>query len=263
MDDVRAVARLVALAGWTFPLYAGYLLTLPAGWISARAGARLYRFFVGTWARGVLAILGVRARYEGEPPPSPFFLVSNHLSYVDIPVLLGHLDARFLAKSEVASWPLLGLLARTTGTLFIDRARKRDLNQAIAGLRRVVSGGAGVVVFPEATSTRGAEVLPFKPSVFQVPAEMGIPVSCAAISYECPDGRPAWEAVCWWGDAPFAPHFYKFLKLSRTEATVTFSPRIPPGLGRKELAAAAHGALCQVFRHTCPPESRATPSTPL
>ena len=264
MGPVLAPARLVALVLVTTPLYLGFVVTRPLGWLHGRFGAGLHRLFIGTWARAVLAVMGVRARVEGERPDGPFFLVGNHLSYVDIPVLLAAVDARFLAKSEVAGWPVLGFLARTTGTLFIDRRRKRDLTRVNDEVRRVLAAGTGVVVFPEATSTKGAEVLPFKPSVFQVPSEMGLPVSCAALSYaHPPGGEPAWRTVCWWGDAPFAPHFYEFLKQRRTEAIVTFGARIPPGLERKELAVRAHSALQSVFRPTCPPEHRDTPSSPV
>lgn len=264
MGTVLAPVRLVTLVVVTVPLYLGYVVTRPAGWLSPRLGARLHRLFIGGWARAVVAVLGVRLSVEGEPPQGPFFLVGNHLSYLDIPVLLASVDARFLAKSEVATWPVLGFLARTTGTLFVDRSRKRDLARVNAAVARVLGAGTGVVVFPEATSTKGSEVLPFKPSVFQVPAELGLPVACAALSYAHPQGGDeAWRTVCWWGEAPFAPHFYRFLKQPRTDAIVTFGPRIPPGLDRKELAARAHGAVRGVFRPTCPPEHRDTPLSPV
>jgi 1-acyl-sn-glycerol-3-phosphate acyltransferase len=224
----------------------------------------LHRFFIGNWARAVVGLMGVRGRLEGERPVGPFFLVGNHLSYVDIPVRLATVDARFLAKSEVATWPVLGFLARTTGTLFVDRSRKRDLARVNDAVRGVLGAGTGVVVFPEATSTKGCDVLPFKPSIFQVPAEMALPGSCVALSYALPrGGGDAWRTVCWWGDAPFAPHFYEFLKQPPTEATVTFGARIPPGFDRKELAARAHAALRGVFRPTCPSEHRDTPYIPV
>jgi len=260
VGPLLAPARLAALTAVTAPLYLGYALTRPLGWLSPRLGAGLHRLFIGGWARATLWVMGVRVEVAGERPEPPFFLVGNHLSYVDIPVLLATVDARFLAKAEVSTWPVLGFLARTTGTLFVDRTRKRDLARVNRELRRVLDAGTGVVVFPEATSTKGVEVLPFKPSIFEVPAEMGLPVSCAALSYvHPPGGAAAWRTVCWWGDAPFAAHFYEFLKQPRTEATVTFGARIPPGPERKELAAAAHGALRAVFRPSCPPEHRDSP----
>ena len=183
--------------------------------------------------------------------------MANHLSYLDIPLLLARLDARFLAKSEVASWPILGFLARSTGTLFIDRGNKRDIPRAMKEIRAVLAGGLGAIVFPEGTSTDGALVEPFKPSLFQVPVELGLPVECAAIHYASPGGPlPSWQAVCWWGDAPFAPHFFQFLKQRRTIATVTFSAKtaaVPDADGpgnRKHLALAAYETVQGVFDPT-------------
>ena len=170
--------------------------------------------------------------------------MANHLSYVDIPLLLSRLDARFLAKSEIASWPIFGFLARSTGTLFVDRSRKRDLTRVITEVKSVLARGPGVIVFPEGTSTDGSQVERFKPSLFEVPVETGVPVRVAALHYHAPRGpRPAWEAVCWWGDAPFGSHFLTFLNQPRTVATVTFSPEILRTLEKSE--AGARKALAQ------------------
>ncbi|MEL6429018.1 MAG: lysophospholipid acyltransferase family protein [Planctomycetota bacterium] len=251
--QLRAPLRLLAIVATTPPLYAGWVLTRPLAWAVPRLDPLLQRAFIGTWAWAMLWIMGVRARFEGPRPTGSYFLVANHLSYVDIPLMLARLDARFLAKSEIAGWPVMGLLARTTGTLFIDRSRKRDLTRAIGEIRAVLARGTGVIVFPEGTSTDGAAVEPFKPSLFQVPVELGLPVQCAAIHYDSPGGPlPAWQGVCWWGDATFGPHFYQFLKQRRTVATVTFAAAEASfdadGTGRrKHLALAAHESVRSVF----------------
>lgn len=250
----RAPLRISMLAVVTVPLYAGWLMTRPVAWLVPSTEKGLQRLWIGNWARAVLKILGVRVKYEGPVPDGGFFLVSNHLSYVDIPVLLAKLDARFLAKSEVAGWPILGILARSTGTLFIDRSRARDLTRVLPAIQNVLDRGPGVIVFPEGTSTDGSGVDPFKPSLFEVPVEMGLDVTCAAMHYDAPEGPlPAWEAVCWWGDAAFGAHFLQFLKQPRTDATVTFYPEtivVPDAEGkwrRKALAQAAHGAVERSF----------------
>lgn len=257
---LRAPLKLTLLVAVTLPLYAGWVLTRPVAWVVPSSERALQRMWVGTWARCVLRILRVRARYEGPVPEGPYFLVANHLSYVDIPLLLARLDARFLAKSEIAGWPVMGLLARTTGTLFVDRSRKRDLTRVLGEVKRVLARGPGVIVFPEATSTDGAAVERFKPSLFEVPVEVDVSVRCAALHYHAPDGpRPAWEAVCWWGDAGFGPHFFQFLKQGPTDATVTFSAEIPPepaGSGparRKELCQAAQELVERSFTPSRPP----------
>lgn len=257
----RAVFRLLALALATIPLYSGWVLTRPLAWIFPGLERPLQRLWIGSWAKTSLWIMGVRAKYEGPVPQGPFFLVANHLSYVDIPLLLARLDARFLAKAEIASWPVMGFLARSTGTLFIDRTRKRDLTRVFPLIRSVLDRDTGVIVFPEGTSTDGSTVERFKPSLFEVPVEMGLEVHCSALHYHAPAGPlPAWQAVCWWGDAAFAPHFMQFLKQPRTEATVTFAPKAvgaptetedggpqTTSGDRKSLARAAQGTVERSF----------------
>ncbi len=221
-----AVLRLLALTLATIPLYLGWVLTRPLAWVVPSLERPLQRIWIGSWAKASLWIMGVRATYEGPAPEGSYFLVANHLSYIDIPLLLARLDARFLAKAEIAGWPVMGFLARTTGTLFIDRTRKRDLTRVFPLIRHVLDRGTGVIVFPEGTSTDGSQVERFKPSLFEVPVEMGLEVHCSALHYHSPKGPlPAWQAVCWWGDATFAPHFWQFLKQPRTDAVVTFSSK--------------------------------------
>lgn len=260
--SLRALFRLALLPCATVPLYVGWILTRPLAWVVPGTDPWLQRLWIGTWAKSILWIMGVETKFEGPIPgragqddDGPYFLVANHLSYIDIPVLLSRLDARFLAKSEIAGWPVLGLLARSTGTLFVDRSRKRDLTRVIGEVKAVLGRGTGVIVFPEGTSTDGSQVDRYKPSLFEVPVETGVPVRVAALHYDSPLGpKPAWEAVCWWGDAPFGSHFMDFLAQPRTVATVTFSaevlraPESPPSGARKALAEAAHKATTSSFK---------------
>ncbi len=244
MRTVRAISRLAGIIGMTAPLYAGLVLCKPIGWFSADLGGRIHDMWVRLWARSMALLLGLRIASQGEPPAPPFFLVSNHLSYVDIVVLLCRLPASFLAKSEIASWPVLGLLARTTGTLFIDRERSRDLTRVIAEVESRLAQDRGVVVFPEGTSTKGEDVRPFKPSIFEVPMRTSTPVSFAALHYVTPDGAPpAHMAVCWWGDMPFLPHFYELLMLPSIHATVAFGRDPIIADDRKSLASRAQAAV--------------------
>src|SRR5690349_85129 len=117
---------------------------------------RLKRESYGSPARDHSAVRFVR-RYRravrvaaggaGAAPPPPFVLVANHLSYLDVVVLAAQTDCRFIAKLDVSSWPLVGLLCRTVGTIFVDRENRRDLVRVNAATGRAIREGVGVVLF--------------------------------------------------------------------------------------------------------------------
>lgn len=248
MGHARAITRLLLVGLTTGIFYAGWLATRPLGLVSPRAALRAHFGIVKRFARTQLALLGARVDVRGEPPRAPFVLVTNHLSYVDIAVLMGRVDGFFLSKSEVAHWPLLGFLARSTGTLFVDREKRMDLPRVIGSVERVLARGAGVVLFPEGTSSDGREVLPFKPSLFEVALRTGTPVSHAALSYGTPPGTPpARLAVCWWGDMTFPAHFYRLLMLPGFHASLSFGRDTVAAADRKSLARRAHRAVTAEF----------------
>lgn len=203
---------------------------------------------VRRWAGRMCRILGLHVETRGRPPSGDFLLVCNHLSYVDVIVIMSQVDARLLSKAEVKGWPVLGWLARYAGTLFVDRERRRDLPRVISEIRAMLAKGRGVVFFPEGTSSPGLELLPFKPSLFEVAAAGELALGTAALRYATPPGeRPAQWSVCWWGDMEFLPHLLAFLRLSRVDATLTYGDEPVRGDDRKQLALDAHAAVQALF----------------
>jgi 1-acyl-sn-glycerol-3-phosphate acyltransferase len=200
------------------------------------------------WARSAARIVGMRVRLEGSPPPPGSLLVANHLGYLDVVTLWCVATGPCVAKSEVAGWPLVGPLGRVAGTLFIDRTRRRDVARVIPVIERSLGRGERVLLFAEATSTRGDRVLPFKSSLFEAAVRAGAPVACASLHYETPAGAPPADlAVCWWGDMTFLDHVWALLQLPCIEATVRFAPATLRGGERKALARAAHAAVAAVW----------------
>lgn len=200
------------------------------------------------WAAFTALILGIKINAKGKPPQPPFFLVSNHLSYIDVVPLWLYLDTTFIAKSEVRSWPFFGFATRVLGVLFINRELKRDVHRMNQRISEAISDEQGIVLFPEGTSTKGEKVLPFNTSLLYYPADSKISVNYAAISYTSFDiNRPAQQKICWWGDMTFFSHFWELLKMPGFEANIQFGEREIINDNRKKLAQQLHEAVSEQF----------------
>jgi 1-acyl-sn-glycerol-3-phosphate acyltransferase len=201
------------------------------------------------WSRAMLAVLGVDATLEGELPPHACLIVANHLSYLDILVLGRFFPGRFVAKSEIASWPVLGWLARAVGTIFVVQARRRDVVRVDREMAETLAAGVSVVLFPEGHSTRGVVVDRFKSALLESAAQARIPCLAVALHYDTP--KDPWApagTVCWWGGMGFWSHAWNLTGLRRIEAVLRASPMALVNTDRKELAAELQRALEQRFR---------------
>lgn len=248
MKWLRAAVRLILVTLLTvlhvLVLLLGSLFTFASP--RSRAGWRMFVF--RSWSRWVLPVLGVQIEVEGEPPDPPFLLVSNHLSYLDIPVLGRYVGAIFVAKAEISNWPGIGFMCRAINTIFIDRTQRRDLQRVMREIDREMDHGMGVVLFPEGTSSKGTTVLPFRPSLLESAARSDTPVSWATLSYHTPEGEPpAHLSVCWWGGMDFSPHALQFAQLRRVHAKVVFGSERIHDVDRKELGRRLREAMLEHF----------------
>jgi 1-acyl-sn-glycerol-3-phosphate acyltransferase len=247
-DRLRQTVRLFLIGLWTTACYFLWLplalLALPFGRLSQRwneLGIRL-------WTRGLVRAIGITVDVVGQPPAKPFFLVANHLSYLDILVLGARLGPTFISKHEIAGWPVLGHLARVTGTIFVNRERKRDAMRVLREIDKAVERGGGVVLFAEGTSHRGDRIYPLKTALLEWAARRAYPVHAAALRYSTGDpAHPAMETVCWWGDMTFGPHALRLLTLPRVHATIAFAAEPVVERERGALAARLHATLERTF----------------
>lgn len=252
---LRASFRLVVLgcvlaAGYTWLRVSALVLGLVrgGGWAGPNTARWRSRTFHGI-CRIFVAVMRVRAEVQGRPPAAPFILVSNHLSYLDIVLFGSQVPAVFVSRADVRDWPIIGTMCRAVGTVFIDRGSKRAIPQVMERIREVLDQGQGVVIFPEGTTTGGAEVGPFKPSLLETAASAELPVSYAALSYRTPEGAaPAQESVCWWGDMTFGRHLIGMLGLPEIRATLRFGEERILERDRKVLAERLHFAVEAQFQ---------------
>ena len=193
---------------------------------------------VKRWGKVMCRIAKCNVTLEGVPPEAPFVLVCNHLSYVDIPILLAYVDAVPIAKKEIRSWPIIGFICAGVDVIFVDRTRRRDVVRVNDAIAEQVNDRQGLLFFPEGRISDGTGVLPFKPSLLAFPASQKMPVYYASLTYSTPPGEPlARDVVCWWhSDQPLMRHILQLLHLPGFQARLSFGPCAIVNEDRKELA---------------------------
>lgn len=228
---VPHIAWGVALTGLAFP----------------RLGPATRDRIIMAWARRLLAILGVQARVAATPrPPGGALLVCNHVSWLDIYLILAAQRVHFVSKSEVRAWPVAGWLAHKTGTLFLERSRRADTARVNAEMRALMQAGAWVAVFPEGTTSDGRGLHRFLPSLLQPAVELQCPIVPAALRYRTLDGRysaaPAYiESVSLWQS------LRQIVSEPGLVAELRFGEPIRPDGNRRELAAHAEEAVAALL----------------
>lgn len=248
---LRLAVRLPAFAIVTGAAFVVHVACVPLLRVvgARRRAARWSSTLFRVWARLVARILRARIRVRGRPPEPPFLLVSNHLGYMDLVLFASHVDCVFVARSDVARWPVFGPMCRSVGTIFVDRRARWEIPGVIDRIEQVMDHGRGVVIFPEGTSTGGSEVLGFRPSLLEAAIRTRVPVSCASVTYRTPaSARSAHLAVCWWGSTGFVPHLLGLFDLPGFVGRVSFAAETVSESDRKLLAVKSREAVLRQFR---------------
>lgn len=237
-----AVAVTLAMAA--IPLAARVVLAGKPGAID-RVGASATHWW-GVW---MCRILRVKRDVRGAPAKDGAFLVaSNHLSYLDILVLGSLYTSVFVAKREIAGWPIFGLIARTAGTLFVDREQARDVVRAGREMAARLASGVPLTIFPEGRSSPGTDVQPFLPSLLEPAAAAGVPCWAAAITYEASGSAlPPSVTICWYDSSSFPAHVVRMMGLARIVAHVRFAAAPVVSDDRKTLARTLWTAVAAEF----------------
>lgn len=252
MKPSRALAiwRLFLVVLWTlFQILVNLPATLRGRGLPSRLTMR--------WHSGVCRIAGISVRLHGEPAlGAGVLMVSNHVSYIDIMALGANLPCSFVAKSDVAGWPIFGWLAKQQRTIFVERNPRRAAEQMAPLRERLTQSAECLVLFPEGTSSDGSRVLPFKSSLFQAAEievdgaqHVSVLVQPVSIAYTRLDGTPIGRAFrpfyAWYGDMELARHLYHWLGIGDVGIDITFHTpqRLSEHGSRKSLAAACEAAV--------------------
>lgn len=188
---------------------------------------------VQQWAQGVLHIMGIGLQVHGRAHAGPVLLVANHISWLDIVVMLAAHYCRFVAKSELKAWPLVGPLATAAGTLYIERASSRDALRVVHHMAERLQAGDVLAVFPEGTTGDGVEVLPFHANLLQAAIAAQAPAQAVGLRFVDAWGQPSF-APCYVGDDTFVGSVWRTLCARGLVVHVAFAaPDLPQGRNRR------------------------------
>lgn len=194
---------------------------------------------VQAWAQTMLARLAIKLIVDGVPPKAgPVLLAANHISWLDIVVIHAARHCRFISKSDVKHWPLVGTLATGAGTLYIERESRRDAMRVVHHMAERLQAGEVLAVFPEGTTGDGTQVLPFHANLLQAAIAAGAPVQPVALLFKDAQGRQSF-APCYIGDDTLLGSLWRTLCSDGIQAVVRFGEaQAAAGRDRRALAAA-------------------------
>lgn len=217
------------------------------------------------WSEQLVRLCGLRLQCDAGLQPqaaSPALIICNHISWLDIFVINSIHPCRFVAKSDIRDWPLIGWLCDKSGTIFIARGRQRDVRRIYAGLVHSIHAGERVAFFPEGTTASQGTVLPFHANLFEAAIEADVPVQPYAIRYVDVRGR-LHTAADFVGEMSFLDSVITIMQNNGMKAELI---RLPPidtqGAHRRDLAKAAREQIAGVLGVSPDPDAADNPPVP-
>lgn len=232
MSIIRAIVIIIGLVAISVVLIPCQFIAMGLKWKGAMRRLPLW------WHKAAVRVLGVRVHVHGTPSPDrPLLITSNHVSWLDITVLGSVMPLSFIAKSEVAGWPVFGLFAKLQRSVFVERERRAKTGAVAGEIAKRMEEGDVMVLFAEGTSSNGTHVLPFKSSLVggaakAIEAARGTAtIQPLSINYTHLDGLPIGRfyksRVAWYGDMDMAPHLWWLLRHGVIDVKVAFGDPVP------------------------------------
>jgi len=217
------------------------LLGLPIQFVIVRTGLPGWQFLPSIFFKLLAFTLGLRVALAGQPLANgPVLVVANHIGWLDIIAVASKVPVSFVAKSDVARWPLIGTLARMHKTVFVDRARRTDTRRTAAEMSARIAQGVPVLLFAEGTSGIGTHVLPFRSALIGAAPKDGASIQPLAIAYTKISGLPLSRSerrqIAWIGDMGITDNLGAILGSGPKDVVLAFGAPIPATIDRKLVA---------------------------
>ncbi|MCB1478316.1 MAG: lysophospholipid acyltransferase family protein [Tepidamorphaceae bacterium] len=212
--------------------------------------------------RFVCRVMGVRITVQGAPSRMrPLLLASNHISWLDIPVISAVAPVSFIAKSEVAGWPVIGWLAKLQRSVFVARERRSQTGVITRHIADRLGRGDAMLLFPEGTTSDGNRIRTFRSALVGAAEALvadggdgaAIHIQPMALAYTringLPLGRQHRPLIAWHGDQTLGPHLWRLLRSGPVDVTVSFGEpmAVADSAGRKQITVAAQAAVGELF----------------
>lgn len=243
------------------------LVTIPIQGLSALIFQNSRKFFIvpKLYNSLVCAIYGIDIKTKGTPETNKqTVFVGNHLSYIDISVIGATLPATFISKADVRQWPIFGILAILTQTVFIERTRDAA-QKCIADIKKALLKKRSLILFPEGTSTQGVTVLPFKSSIFDLFLNNDLKnilyiqpftISITKINGKTATAGTDHDLYAWHGEMTMLPHLWALGKSTGVDILLTYHPARPASKydNRKKFAQDCHQDVSNGLKNNLPPQ---------
>ena len=202
---------------------------------------------VQVWAQALVGKLAIQLVVQGQPADGPVLIVANHISWLDIVAIHAARHCRFISKSDIKHWPLIGMLATGAGTIYIERESRRDAMRVVHHMAEQLRAGDVLAVFPEGTTGDGSTVRPFHANMLQAAISAHAPVQPVGLHFcDAASGQHSF-APCYIGDDSLLDSLWRTLKTQGLQAVVSFGqPQLPEGRDRRTWAADLHKAVVEL-----------------
>lgn len=247
----RRIYRFIGVVLWT--TYVG-LRVLPSRFGKGAKKMKHCSMMTQLWTDGLAKIMGIHIAVrnsEYAPNETGGFIVSNHMSYLDIIVHATLTPVRFAPKHEIRRWPFIGFVVGLSRPVWVYRQNRQKAAETLRQFEETMCNGVSMLVYPEGTTTDGTHILEFKTTPFEAPIEIGAELRPMIMIYE---RNPGEKTLCWYGDMSLLPHAWMVFGRKRIDVTIYWMPpeKLSPGMNRKTVAASLRERMMTVLQEHLP-----------